>query len=125
MIIGFDGFLDRLSHAVGIDREGTAHTPTSVIQAPSTVHSRLVLTRHLRAEGATHILFSSNREGGNHRDHRSRPTPRSAKSDAWKRLGNSLPGDGAVGADPIWRELDSYFAWYSVLPAALESPISP
>lgn len=40
-------------------------------------------------------------------------TPRSTRSDAWKRLGNSLPGDGAVDSDPVWRELDSFFSWYS------------
>ena len=40
-------------------------------------------------------------------------TPHSARSDAWKRLGNSLPGDGAVDSDPVWRELDSFFSWYS------------
>jgi hypothetical protein len=40
-------------------------------------------------------------------------TPRSATNDAWKRLGSTLPGDGAVGSDPVWRELDSFFSWYS------------
>lgn len=42
-----------------------------------------------------------------------RTPPRSAGSDAWKRLGNSLPGDGAADSDPVWRELDSFFSWYS------------
>ena len=39
--------------------------------------------------------------------------PRSARSESWKRLGSSLPGDGAVDSDPVWRELDSFFSWYS------------
>jgi hypothetical protein len=42
-----------------------------------------------------------------------RTPPRGAKSDAWKRLGNSLPGHGAADSDPVWRELDSFFSWYS------------
>lgn len=42
-----------------------------------------------------------------------RTPPRSATNDAWKRLGSSLPGDGAMGSDPVWRELDSFFSWYS------------
>lgn len=40
-------------------------------------------------------------------------TPRSARNDAWKRLGSSMPGDGAVDSDPVWRELDAFFSWYS------------
>jgi hypothetical protein len=39
--------------------------------------------------------------------------PRSAKSDAWKRLGNSLPGGDGVASDLVWQELDSFFSWYS------------
>ena len=42
-----------------------------------------------------------------------RPAPRSDRSEPWKRLGSSLPGDGAVDSDPVWRELDSFFSWYS------------
>jgi hypothetical protein len=40
-------------------------------------------------------------------------TPRKGRNDAWKRLGSSLPGNDAVGADPVWRELDTFFSWYS------------
>lgn len=42
-----------------------------------------------------------------------RTAPRSDRSEPWKRLGSSLPGDGVVDSDPVWRELDSFFSWYS------------
>lgn len=43
----------------------------------------------------------------------SQASPQAARNDAWKRLGNSLPGGGAVDSDGVWQELDSFFSWYS------------
>ena len=40
-------------------------------------------------------------------------TPHSAKNDAWKRLGNSLPGGDEVASDLVWQEVNSFFSWYS------------
>jgi hypothetical protein len=42
-----------------------------------------------------------------------RTAPNSDQGEPWKRLGSSLPGEGAVDPDPVWRELDSFFSWYS------------
>lgn len=39
--------------------------------------------------------------------------PQTARSDAWKRLGNSLPGGDAADSDVVWQELDAFFSWYS------------
>ena len=43
----------------------------------------------------------------------SRAPLETVKSDAWKRLGSSLPGGGAVDSDLVWQELEAFFSWYS------------
>lgn len=43
----------------------------------------------------------------------SQPAPQPRRSDAWKRLGNSLPGGERLESDLVWQELDAFFSWYS------------